>query len=246
VAGNNPKSREAISVVAWAVPTLRITTENTPMKTLIKQLVEFAAFLAVLPAYGLYRIGAAIAGTDKAFPGWSETFSLLPGLTGRYLRRAFYSLTLKHCGENSCLSFGSTFSHPTASVGANVYVGSFCVLGGVTLEDDVLIASRVSIMNGTQQHGTARLDIPIREQPGIFTSVTIGEGSWIGEGATVSADVGKHCVIGAGAVVTKPIPDYAIAFGVPAKVVKFRNAELPIERQLAEAERLVKSATEAS
>lgn len=216
------------------------------MKTLFKQIVEFAVFLVVLPAYGFYRIGAAIAGTDKAFPGWSETFALLPGLTGQYLRRAFYSLTLKSCGENSCLSFGSTFSHPTASVGANVYVGSFCVLGGVTLEDDVLIASRVSIMNGTQQHGTARLDIPIREQPGIFTPVTIGEGSWIGEGSTVSADVGKHCVIGAGAVVTKPIPDYAIAFGVPAKVVKFRNNELPIERQLAEAERLVKSATEAS
>lgn len=216
------------------------------MKSFIKHLVEFTAFLVVLPAYGLYRLGAAIVGPDKAFPGWSETFSMLPGLTGQYLRRAFYSLTLKRCGENSCLSFGSIFSHSTASVGANVYVGSFCALGAITLEDDVLIASHVSIMNGTRQHGTARIDIPIREQPGIFTPVTIGEGSWIGEGATVSVDVGKHCVIGAGAVVTKPVPDYAIALGVPAKVVKFRNAEMPIERQLAEAERLVKSATEAS
>ncbi len=226
-----------------AVPDLR---KYSSMKTLIKQLVEFTAFLVVLPAYGLYRFGAAIAGPDKAFPGWSETFSLLPGLTGQYLRRAFYSLTLERCGENACLSFGAIFSHSTASVGSNVYVGSFCSLGAITLEDDVLIASNVSIMNGTQQHGTARIDIPIREQPGIFTPVTIGEGSWIGEGATVSADVGKHCVIGAGAVVTKPVPDYAVALGVPAKVVKFRNEEVPIEQKLAEAERLVKSATEAS
>jgi len=215
------------------------------MKTLVKQLVEFTALIVVLPAYGMYRLGAMLAGPDKAFPGWSDTFSLLPGLTGQYLRRAFYSLTLERCGENACLSFGSIFSHSTASVGANVYVGSFCSLGDITLEDDVLIASKVSIMNGTQQHDIARIDIPIREQPGIFTPVTIGEGSWIGEGATVSADVGKHCVIGAGSVVTKPIPDYAIALGVPAKVVRFRDDELPIEQRLAEAEKLVKSVTDA-
>jgi virginiamycin A acetyltransferase len=101
-------------------------------------------------------------------------------------------------------------------------------------------------MNGTQQHGTGRIDIPIRDQPGVFTPVTIGEGSWIGEGATVSADVGRHCVIGSGAVVTKPIPDFAIALGVPAKVIRFRNEDQPIEQQLAEAERLVKSVAEAS
>jgi hypothetical protein len=152
------------------------------MKKLIKQIVEFTAFLVVLPAYGLYRLGAMLAGSDKAFPGWSETFSLLPGLTGQYLRRAFYSLTLERCGEKACLSFGAIFSHSTASVGANVYVGSFCSLGAITLEDDVLIASNVSIMNGTQQHGTEQIDIPIREQPGVFTPVTIGEGSWIGDG----------------------------------------------------------------
>jgi virginiamycin A acetyltransferase len=216
------------------------------MKNLIKQLVEFTAFLLVLPAYGLYRVGAATVGPDKAFPGWSETFSLLPGLTGQYLRRAFYSLTLQRCGKDTCLSFGTTFSCSTASVGANVYIGSFCALGAITLEDDVLIASHVSIMNGTRQHGTERIDIPIRDQPGMFTAVTIGEGSWIGEGATVSADVGRNCVIGAGAVVTKPIPDYAIAVGVPAKVVRFRNEELSIEQQLAETERLVKSAAESS
>lgn len=216
------------------------------MKSMIKHIAEFTAFLLVLPAYGVYWFVAALVGTDKAFPGWSQSFSLLPGLTGQYLRRAFYSLALERCGDGACLSFGTIFSHSTASVGRNAYVGAFCSLGAITLEDDVLIASHVSIMNGTGQHGIERIDIPIREQPGDFTAVTIGEGSWIGEGATVSADVGRQCVIGAGSVVTKPIPDFAIAVGVPAKVVRFRNEDAPIEHRLDETERLVNSAVEES
>jgi len=93
----------------------------------------------------------------------------------------------------------------------------------VTLEDDVLVSSHVSIINGGAQHGIERLDIPIREQPGTWTRVTVGRDTWIGEHATVMADVGKHCIIGAGSVVTKPIPDYAIAVGNPARVIRFRN-----------------------
>src|SRR5208282_3832763 len=110
-------------------------------------------------------------------------------------------------------------------------------LGDVTLEDDVLLGSRVSIINGGGQHGIARLDVPIREQPGVWMRVTVGRDSWIGEGAIVLADVGKHCVIAAGSVVTKPIPDYAIAAGVPAKVIRFRSEKgvgslFPIPKQV--------------
>ena len=100
----------------------------------------------------------------------------------------------------------------------------FARLGDVSLRRDVLIASHVSIANGKSQHGIDRLDTPIREQPGVWSRVTIGEDSWIGDRAVVLADVGRHCVIGAGSVVTKPVPDYAIAAGVPARVIRFRNA----------------------
>ena len=62
-----------------------------------------------------------------------------------------------------------------------------------------------------------------RSQTGAMPRVTIGEGSWIGKRAVVMADVGRHCIVGAGAVVTKPIPDYAIAMGVPARVQRFRK-----------------------
>jgi acetyltransferase-like isoleucine patch superfamily enzyme len=95
----------------------------------------------------------------------------------------------------------------------------------VTLEDDVLLGSHVSAMNGSARHGIDRLDVPIREQPGAWLRVTIGRDSWVGDRAIIMADVGKQCVIGAGSAVTRPLPDYAIAVGSPAKVVRFRKRQ---------------------
>lgn len=192
------------------------------MKRLLKALADGIALLLVLPAFAVYWLGRLSLGPAKAFAGWSQAFSLVPGLTGVYLRRAFYRLTLAECGRDCCISFGTVFSHPTARVGPRVYVGVHCCLGDVTLEEDVLLASHVSISNGPGQHGIERLDVPIREQPGTWLRITIGRDSWIGERSVVLADVGKQCVIGAGSVVTKPLPDFAIAVGVPAKVVRFR------------------------
>lgn len=193
------------------------------MKTALKTLANGLATVLVSPAVLAYLAGKFLLGGEKAFPGWSQAMSLIPGLTGVYLRRAFYRLVLPRCGADACLSFGTVFSHSTAEVGRRVYVGVYCCLGDVTLEDDVLVGSAVSIANGGAQHGIERLDIPIREQPGVWPRITIGRDTWIGDRAVVLADVGRHCVIGAGSVVTKPISDYAVATGVPAKVVRFRN-----------------------
>jgi acetyltransferase-like isoleucine patch superfamily enzyme len=62
----------------------------------------------------------------------------------------------------------------------------------------------------------------MREQEGQRTLVRIGRGAWVGSGALVMADVGANSVIGAGAVVTSPIPESVVAAGVPAKVVRAR------------------------
>jgi acetyltransferase-like isoleucine patch superfamily enzyme len=193
------------------------------MKTSLKALACGVALALVLPAFLAFRVSALLVGRHRAFPGWSQAFSLIPGLAGVYLRRAFYRLVLPRCGADACLSFGTLFSHPTAAVGRCVYVGAYCCLGDVTLEDDVLLGSHVSVANGGAQHGTARLDVPIREQPGVWPRVTVGADSWVGDRAVVLADVGRHCVIGAGSVVTAPIPDCAIAVGVPARVIRYRQ-----------------------
>ena len=102
-------------------------------------------------------------------------------------------------------------------------MGSFCTIGNVTIERDVLIASHVSVMNGCRQHSIERMDVPVREQIGVYEDITIGEDSWIGERATIAANVGKHCVVGAGSLVLHDIPDYSIAVGVPAKVIRDRR-----------------------
>jgi virginiamycin A acetyltransferase len=193
------------------------------MKAALKAAANVTAFVLVLPAVLLYWLAALLVGPDRAFPGWSQAFSLIPGLTGVTLRRAFYKCVLRRCGDDACISFGTVFSHPTAEVGRTVYVGPFCVVGHVTLEDDVLLGSHVSVSNGGEQHGIARLDVPIREQPGRWVRVTIGRDSWVGDRAVVLADVGKQCVVGAGSVVTKPLPDYAIAVGSPARVLRYRD-----------------------
>lgn len=192
------------------------------MKNIAKTLADGLALVIVFPALAIYFASRSVLG-DRAFAGWSQGLALLPGMTGAYLRRAFYRGTLRRCDSGCHVSFGTTFSHSGAELGRNVYVGNYCSLGDVTLGDDVLVASHVSIINGGRQHGIDRLGPPIREQSGLWTRVSIGRDSWIGERAVVMADVGDHCVIGAGSVVTRPIPDRAIAVGCPARIIRYRG-----------------------
>ena len=146
------------------------------MKNSAKIFAALIAAVAILPAYLLYRIGQLVLGADRAFPGWSQLFSLIPGFSGAYLRRAFYGLVFHHCGDGTFIGFGTVFSHRGCWIGRNVYVGVFCCLGEVTLEDDVLIGSHVSIMNGSEQHGIDRLDLLVREQPGRWPHVSCRTG----------------------------------------------------------------------
>ena len=81
---------------------------------------------------------------------------------------------------------------------------------------------RRCVPSGPHTHGTD-LSAPIQQQPGALRQVRIGAGSWIGSNAVVLADVGCDTIVGAGAVVTRPLPDRVIAAGVPARIVKRRD-----------------------
>ena len=146
-------------------------------------------------------------------------------MSGIYLRRAFYRLVLPACGENICICFGTVFSHPTARIGNRVYIGVGCMIGDVTLEDDVLIGSHVSIINGRRQHGIGQLDVPVREQLGEYPRIIVGRDSWIGDRAVVAADIGRQAIVGTAAVVINQVDDLAIVAGNPARVRGFRGQE---------------------
>ena len=115
------------------------------------------------------------------------------------------------------------------TIGNNCYIGaSLSILAGANVEigDDVLIASYVLITS--EDHGmNPESEIPFMNQPLICKPVKIGDGTWIGEKASIlpGVTIGKKCIIGTNAVVTKDIPDYSIAVGIPAKIIKRWNFE---------------------
>jgi len=193
------------------------------MREAIKAILNGLATIVVLPALLSYAIKRLVLGPDRALEGSTQALAMIPGLVGVYLRRAFLARTLAHCDWSASVHFGTIFSQAGARIDANVYVGPNCHVGLVHIERDALLASGVHVPSGSETHGTADVDRPIREQEGRRRLVRIGQGTWIGSAAVVMADVGQHSVIGAGSVVTKPIPDFSVAAGVPARVLQSRQ-----------------------
>lgn len=198
------------------------------MKDAIKAAANAAATLIVLPFLLSYHVRAAVMGRDRALEGSTQALSLIPGLIGQYLRRAFLARALAGgCASSATIEFGTIFSKAGARIDENVYIGPRCYLGLVHLERDVLVAAAVHIPSGPHTHGTNSL-APIRDQPGEQRLVRVGAGSWIGSNAVVLADVGRESIVAAGAVVTRPIPDDVIAAGVPARIVRQRERSLTV------------------
>jgi len=130
---------------------------------------------------------------------------------------------MTHCDKDCAILFGTIFSQADTEIGKGVYIGPNCNIGRCKIEDYCTLGSGVHIMSGRQQHNFDDLDTPIQDQGGIFEKVLIGEDTWIGNCALIMANVGKKCIIGAGAVVTKDVEDFSIAAGNPAKVIRKRN-----------------------
>jgi len=102
-------------------------------------------------------------------------------------------------------------------------IGDFCHIAAVrkvVIADNVLMANRIYISDNV--HTFADINQSVIDQPVAFKNeVTIGEGAWLGENVCViGASVGKNSVVGANSVVTKDIPDFCVAIGTPARVVK--------------------------
>jgi len=110
-----------------------------------------------------------------------------------------------------------------------VSIGDRCLIGrgsgivghfSIKIGNDVWTGHHVYITD--QNHGYEDVTRPISQQSQPERPVVIGDGSWLGHGAVVlpGVTIGKHVVIGANSVVTKDIPDFSVAVGSPAKVIR--------------------------
>lgn len=114
-------------------------------------------------------------------------------------------------------------------IGKDGGINHYCVIygmGGVTIGDNVLIATSCVIVSGN--HNFGRADIPIVLQGVTCKGIKIGNDVWLGARVVVLDDVeiGDGSVIGAGSVVSKSIPPYSVAVGAPARVIKQRERTL--------------------
>lgn len=108
-------------------------------------------------------------------------------------------------------------------IGERSLIGESCILrgqGGISIGDDVYLGTLVQLL--AVNHVFADTERPISHQGITAEGISIGDGSWIGSGAIVldGVRIGRNVVVGAGAVVNKDVPDYCVAVGNPARVVR--------------------------
>lgn len=105
------------------------------------------------------------------------------------------------------------------NIGKNVFINfdcTFLALGGITIEDDVLIGPKVSLI--TENH-----PLNPNERKGLIgKSILIKRNAWLGANTTIlpGVTIGENSVVASGAVVSKDVPDNVIVGGIPAKIIK--------------------------
>ena len=177
---------------------------------MVKNFKKFAGIV-------LYRMVARYlpASYEKLTGGFSKRF------------RAFCTrLILDECGSNVNIEKGADFAL-NIKIGNNSGIGKNSIVGAYTqIGDNVMMGEACFIY--ARNHKTDRLDVPMCIQ-GFeeYRPVVISDDVWIGARVTIlpGAKIGKGVIIGAGAVITGEIPDYAVVGGVPARIIKYRNQQ---------------------
>ncbi len=140
------------------------------------------------------------------------------------LRANLARVYIKHCGSNVNIEPHATFNH-ALSIGDNSGIGENSELyGDITIGNDVMMGTNCIIY--TRNHAFDKTDIPMWHQGfSEVKPVVIGNDVWIGGRVTIlpGVHVGDGSILGAGAVVTKDVPPYAIVAGNPAKIIKYRK-----------------------
>lgn len=132
---------------------------------------------------------------------------------GSFIRKNAHIEVMPYTGEYGCEFRMGKYSH--FQFGAHIIATKSIVVG-----DYCNIGTNVYIADNT--HTYENIDVPVKLSPiKQLRPITIGDGTWIGTRAVIiGCSIGKHCVIGANSVVKHNIPDYCVAVGMPARIIK--------------------------
>jgi maltose O-acetyltransferase len=184
------------------------------VKDLAIKLVKNARYYICLMLY--YFIARHLPGSGLPYSFGSQK------IRGFLCRRIF-----KKAGRNINIEHGAFFaSGRDIEIGDNSGLGlNTRVTGPLKIGNDVMMGPDVMIF--TQNHETGRLDIPMRLQTAPKKPVVIEDDVWIAARVIILPGITIHkgAIVGAGAVVTKDVPGYAVVGGNPAKIIKYRNTK---------------------
>lgn len=148
----------------------------------------------------------------------------------RKIRHLYWSLRLKHCGNNLiCCSGVVIHGAKNLSIGNDTRLGENSYInakGGLVIGDNVKIAPQVFICTSNHNYyAPKKLPYDGKEN---LRPVNIGDHVWIGARAIIipGVTIGEGAVVGMGSVVTKDVPPCAVVGGNPAKTLKYRDIEL--------------------
>jgi acetyltransferase-like isoleucine patch superfamily enzyme len=161
----------------------------------------------------------------------------LKGIQNR-VGRYFLKNLFKSVGRNVKFQHKDIFTYGNITIGNDVYIGPHATFlaaeAPIIIGDKVLFGPNVSIITGNHPidlRGRFIYDI-LEKLPGEDMPVVISDDVWVGAGATIlkGSNIGRGAVIAAGAVVNINIPPYAIAGGIPAKIIKYRGQKTELEK----------------
>lgn len=131
-------------------------------------------------------------------------------------------------GKKSRINNGVYILNPeNIEIGDNTYINGGTLIAGknskISIGNDCCISYNVHLRTST--HNYIDKNVLIRNQGMIEADIIVEDDVWIGYGAQIMSGITLHrgCVIGAGAIVTKDVPSYAVVAGVPAKIIKNRK-----------------------
>jgi acetyltransferase-like isoleucine patch superfamily enzyme len=174
------------------------------------------ALLALRLAWLKLRWGKRLVTDGLAFVGPGVKLEIEPGarvVLGRWSWVGHGTKIRVHEGE--------------VQIGAKTVLGQECTISAfkhVSIGRECIVADRVMLIDF--DHGVVEVERPIRLQGIYKRDVHVGHNCWIGYGACVlrGVTIGDNCVVGTTAVVTKDLPDNAVAAGVPARIIRMRDA----------------------